>query len=148
MYDLGDLFNRVLHAGGGFVVDDGDDIVFLFFNRFGDHFGENGLTPGDFDFISLLAVGGSYFVPALGERAVDAAQHAPGGKVADSGFLAAGAGGGEDEDARLGGKELLRFFAGSLEDNLEIFAAVGHHGLSLGCQDRGIDIDRTRDEHG
>jgi hypothetical protein len=101
----------------------------------------------NFDLISLFAVGGGNLVPALGEGAVDAAQHTLSGKVADSGFLAAGTRGGKDEDAGLGVEKLFRFFTSALEDGFEIFAAMGHHGLVLGCQDGRINIDWTRDKH-
>jgi hypothetical protein len=128
-------------------VDDGDDIVLHFFQRFSDHLREDSLSPGDLDFIGLLAVGRGHLVPTLGEGAVDTAQHAFGCQVAHGGFLAASARGGKDKDPVLGIEKLPGFFSGALEDGFEILAAVRHHGLSLGGQHSRIDIDRARDKH-
>ena len=145
--NLGDLFDRVLHAGGGFIVNDGDHIVFFFLDGFGNHCGENRLSPGDLHFIGLLAIGSGDLMPALGKRPVDAAEHTILSQVPHSCLLAAGARSRQDEDPVLCGKELARLISSSLEDGFKIFTAVRHHRLSLGCQHSRIDIDRTGDKH-
>ena len=140
--ELGDAFDVVADAGGGFGGLDEDGAGFELEGGF-DFVEREGLAVGCFDDVDVAAEGFGEGGPALAELAGGEDEYAVAGRgeVGDGGFHGAGAAAGEDDDVVLGADELLELGEDAGVEGAELGGAVvdvggGHGELGGGEQGR------------
>lgn len=127
LHDFGDFFDGVLDAGRGFVVRDGDEVVFAGGEGGIDHFRGGGLPHFTGEFVGGYAVGLGHFEPFVAEGADGEDGGSLGGAGAYGAFHEAGAGGGGEEDAVLSEENFLHVVGNALLDFRGFFGAVADH---------------------
>ncbi len=149
--DLGDLLERVQHAGRGLVVGDENGLravlALLLRELLADEVGLDGAAPRDIDAAGLDAVRLAHRGEALAERAVHEEEDAVAARerVHDRGFHAPGPRDGEEEDVAFGVEEVLERPGQAGHESGELGPTVVDH-RPCRCVEHGLgDKRRTRD---
>ena len=142
----GDLGQRAHHAGGGFVVDEGDGVELTGGKFLLDHGGEDGLTPFDLQGFGLFAAALADVEPFVRERAAHAVEDFFLHEVAQGAFHHAPRRGGGEVDGAGGAEEGLQARVDGFVERGEFGAAVADLRMAESAEGFVRDFDRAGDE--
>ena len=152
-HDVGVFFDhgrnvgeRTEHAGGSFVVDEGDGVETAFGQFFVDHFRQDGLAPFHLQGFGLFAAAFADVEPLVGERTAHAVEDFFLHEVAQRAFHHAPSGGGAEVDGAGGAEEGLQAGVDGFVERGEFGAAVADLRMAEGAEGFVGDFDGAGDE--
>lgn len=125
--DGADFFERIHHAGGGFVVDQGDGVELACYEFFLERLRVDRFAPIDLERLGGFSATPADVEPFVGEGAAHAVEDAAGNEIADGSFHHAPGRGGGEENGLFGSKQSLEARMNGSVESAEVFAAMADH---------------------